>query len=106
MADPGRRGRMVGDARICKFRASPCWEREVGAMGSDRQGSLKHRRPRPARALRPWVELMDERLLLSTFIVINTNDAGPGSLRQAILNSNATIPALTGGTNDIIFEIP
>ena len=35
------------------------------------------------------------------FIVTNTNDAGPGSLRQAILDANAA-----PGTNSIIFDIP
>ena len=35
------------------------------------------------------------------FVVINTNDAGPGSLRQAILNSNAA-----PGTDTVTFAIP
>ncbi|MEO8459050.1 MAG: hypothetical protein ABI451_00845 [Dokdonella sp.] len=43
-----------------------------------------------------------------TFTVINTADAGPGSLRQAILDANAT--QVTGGTgcapHDITFAIP
>ena len=36
------------------------------------------------------------------FLVTNTSDSGPGSLRQAILDSNAE----TGGTNTIDFDIP
>ena len=36
------------------------------------------------------------------FLVTNTNDSDPGSLRQAILDSNAA----TGGTNTIEFAIP
>ena len=52
--------------------------------------------------LRPRVELMEDRTLLSTFLVNNTVDSGPGSLRQAILDSNA----VTGTTNTIDFEIP
>ncbi len=36
------------------------------------------------------------------FVVTDTKDAGPGSLRQAILDSNAA----TGGTNTIEFMIP
>ncbi len=37
----------------------------------------------------------------ATFTVINTNDAGAGSLRQAIINANATV-----GTDLINFAIP
>jgi Periplasmic copper-binding protein (NosD) len=37
----------------------------------------------------------------ATFTVTNTNDAGPGSLRQAILDANAT-----AGADTIIFNIP
>jgi hypothetical protein len=44
--------------------------------------------------------------LLSFFTVTNTNDAGPGSLRQAIIDSNATDPSTSGGTSDIVFAIP
>ena len=36
------------------------------------------------------------------FVVTTTADSGPGSLRQAILDSNAT----AGGTNTIDFDIP
>ena len=45
---------------------------------------------------------MEDRTLLSTFLVSNTGDSGPGSLRQAILDSNAAI----GATNTIDFAIP
>ncbi len=51
--------------------------------------------------LRPRVELMEERTLLSTFLVNNTGDSGAGSLRQSILESNAA----TGATNTIDFNI-
>lgn len=40
-------------------------------------------------------------LQAATFTVRNTLDAGPNSLRQAIINVNAT-----GGANNIIFQIP
>ena len=40
--------------------------------------------------------------MLASFLVINTVDSGPGSLRQAILDSDAA----TGGTNTIDFNIP
>ena len=42
-----------------------------------------------------------ERTLLSTFLVGNTDDGGPGSLSQAILDSNAAV----GATNTIDFDI-
>jgi len=43
-------------------------------------------------------------LLSGTFSVTDTSDSGPGSFRQAILDSNASRPAT--GTNQIIFAIP
>jgi len=51
---------------------------------------------------RPRFELVEDRTLLSTFSVANTADSGPGSLRQAILDSNAA----TGQANTIDFAIP
>jgi hypothetical protein len=45
---------------------------------------------------------MEDRTLLSTFTVRNTADSGPGSLRQAILDSNAASAAI----NRIDFDIP
>jgi hypothetical protein len=45
---------------------------------------------------------MEDRTLLSTLLVNNTSDSGPGSLRQAILDSNAAI----GSTDSIDFHIP
>ena len=58
---------------------------------------------RMARAFpfRPWLEFMEDRTLLSTFMVSNTGDSGPGSLRQAILDSNSAV----GATNTIDFDI-
>ena len=47
-------------------------------------------------------EWLEDRTLLATFLVSSTNDGGPGSLRQAILDSNAA----TGETNTIDFNIP
>ena len=51
--------------------------------------------------LRPRFEFMEDRTLLSTFDVTNTADSGSGSLRQAILDSNAA----TGQANTIDFSI-
>ncbi len=50
------------------------------------------------------LETLEPRLLLSTFTVTNTADAGPGSLRQAMLDANANVNA--GGPDDIEFNIP
>ncbi len=50
----------------------------------------------------PRFEVLENRQLLATFPVTNTNDAGTGSLRQAILDSNAA----TAQTNTIMFAIP
>ncbi len=45
---------------------------------------------------------MEDRTLLSTFVVSNTGDSGPGSFRQAILDSNAA----TDQPKAIDFDIP
>src|SRR6185437_15238194 len=50
---------------------------------------------------RPRLEGMEDRTLLSSFLVSTTADSGPGSLRQAILDSNAAT-----GPNAINFDIP
>jgi hypothetical protein len=46
------------------------------------------------------LEQLEDRQLLSTFTVLNTNDSGAGSLRQAITDANAA-----GGANQISFDI-
>jgi parallel beta-helix repeat protein len=48
--------------------------------------------------------VLEERLSPATFTVTNTSDAGPGSLRQAILEANAA--ANVGGPDTIAFAIP
>src|SRR5262249_15282431 len=62
-------------------------------------------RRRPARITirrgsRPTVEALEDRRLLSVFMVSNTNDSGAGSLRQAILSANGS-----PGTDTIQFRI-
>ena len=57
---------------------------------------------RGARRNRLRFEWLEDRTLLASFIVSNTADSGPGSLRQAILDSNAA----TKQTNTIDFAIP
>jgi hypothetical protein len=63
--------------------------------------SLLRRSERPeVRRYRPTVEALEGRELLSVFAVNSNADSGPGSLRQAILNSNAN-----PGTNTITFNL-
>ncbi len=50
---------------------------------------------------RPFLEGLESRQLMTTFTVTNTLDAGPGSLRQAIISSNAA----TAATNTIAFSV-
>lgn len=54
----------------------------------------------PSSSLRT-VELLEPRLLLSTYMVTNSSDSGPGSLRQAILDADAS-----SGADVIDFDIP
>lgn len=46
------------------------------------------------------VEPLEARVLLSAYVVTNTSDSGPGSLRQAILDANASTAA-----NTVAFDI-
>lgn len=57
---------------------------------------------RPQYRYHPRVETLEPRRVPSTFIVTNTADSGPGSLRQAILDSNQGPPSF----NTIAFAIP
>src|SRR5262245_51725801 len=58
--------------------------------------------PAPRRAtVRPRVELLEGRLAPATFLVTNTRDGDPGSLREAIHMANAT-----PGADTIKFNIP
>jgi parallel beta-helix repeat protein len=56
-----------------------------------------------SRLFRPDLEVLEGRLLLSTFTVFNTNDGGFGSLRQAILDANSH--PNPGGPDVIAFAI-
>ncbi len=60
--------------------------RSASRFSNSREGS--QRRP-PVRSRIGSVEVLEDRQLLSTFTVTNLNPAGAGSLRRAILESNA-----------------
>lgn len=53
------------------------------------------------RAAVPLVDTLEERRLMAAFPVTNLSDAGPGSLRQALLLANAT-----PGPDSVTFAIP
>ena len=59
------------------------------------------RKHRSAHSPRLRLEALEDRCLLATFTVTTTADSGPGSLRQAILDANAT-----PGADVIEFNIP
>ncbi|MGB2608341.1 MAG: hypothetical protein ACXU95_14545 [Isosphaeraceae bacterium] len=44
--------------------------------------------------------------MLSTYVVINTNDSGAGSLRQAIINANNEVVNGVMSPDNIDFDIP
>jgi hypothetical protein len=66
-------------------------------MPWSRSRARRHTRPP---LFRPRLESLEGRWLPSTFMVVNTDNAGAGSLRQAILDANAT-----PGANEIDFAI-
>src|SRR5205085_8028593 len=70
-------------------------------------GTLRRQARREARRRlaprRLHVEPLEDRTVLTIFTVLNTLDSGPGSLRQAILDANAT--ANVGGPDRIEFNI-
>jgi len=57
--------------------------------------------PHTFRRRRLFLEQLEDRRLLATFSVLNTDDSGLGSLRQAILDANAN-----PGFDEVDFNIP
>jgi hypothetical protein len=55
----------------------------ASARGADRKA-------RKASRFQPHIEALEERRMLSTFIVSTVADSGPGSLRQAIMDNNSS----------------
>jgi hypothetical protein len=89
------------------------WNRSL-----DRQTALNRiQRPRPdaRRLVRPRLEALEDRTLLSTYLVTNTGDnnginpavgAGTGTLRQAIVDANAANTGTASNPDLIQFNIP
>src|SRR5262245_5509635 len=65
-----------------------------------------------SRRFRPSLDVLEDRCLLSTIFTVDTTaDSGPGSLRQAILDANATANTDSDGNgiieaDEIRFAIP
>lgn len=70
----------------------------VDRLAAGRRG--RKTRPR-RRSFRPFFEPLERRETPSTFVVSNTLDGGPGSLREAILRANAS-----PGPDRVLFAIP
>jgi hypothetical protein len=73
-----------------------------------RKGRFRRRRISDGRPIywRSWLEHLEKREVLTTYSVINTNDSGPGSFRQAILDANAHVNSPPGVPDVIDFNIP
>src|SRR5262249_53519190 len=62
------------------------WVRKLFARTLSTGRKAAARRP----ACRPTLEALEDRMVPSTFTVVNVNDSGTGSLRQAILDANSS----------------
>jgi hypothetical protein len=72
---------------------------EPGRQRNSRSDTISRRR-------RLCLEGLESRQLLSTYVVNNTSDSGPGSLRQAILSVNADRVGGVPSPDVIDFQIP
>ncbi len=66
----------------------------LSSMRQTLQAKLSQRRS----GLWKRIEILEQRLLLSTYFVNNVDDSGAGSLRQAIIDAN-----LNAGSDSIVF---
>jgi hypothetical protein len=72
----------------------------MGKKSDKGRDKSQERSPRGQAPRQPVVEDLEPRILLSTFTVANTADAGEGSLRQALLDANSN-----AGADVIEFQI-
>jgi len=77
------------------------WRRWIANDSRIRQRAPRRKAPQPRLLSRLAVQRLEERRMLATFLVLNTNDSGPDSLRQVIVEANAT-----PGADTIAFNIP
>jgi hypothetical protein len=76
------------------------WLHQIRRMSRFGDVGDSHTSARKSRKYRPRVENLEDRCVPSTFTVLNTNDNGPDSLRDAIQKANST-----PGADEIDFNI-
>ena len=75
-------------------------DRLFGSHASRKNNKRRSHRRQPPFGRQARLEGLETRRLLTAFDVYSTADSGPGSLRQAIIDSNAT-----AGPNAIVFDL-
>lgn len=71
----------------------------IGRSASSTRSTLCRALPSASRAV---IETLEERALLSTYMVNNTADNGAGSLRQAIIDANSHVNGYSPSIRDVI----
>ncbi len=74
------------------------WHRRLTTGPPTQSRRPRSRRTHSRRSVLPRLEMMEDRRLLSTFMVKNLNDSGAYSLRAGIQSGDATIAFARGCT--------